>query len=218
MWCIQKELDAAYRERMYDVLDLYEEPYDTMRPLVCLDEKPKQLLLDKRSPIPMRPGVPERYDYEYTRKGMANIFVAIELKAGRRITQVTKRRTLMDFAIFVKMLVDEYGDVDVIRLVMDNLSTHKEKALIQAFGQDEAERIVDRVEFHFTPRHSSWLNAAEIEVSVMGTECTDRRIGDVETLAREVAAWTRRRNHEKKVIDWSFTKEKADKRLSKYYV
>ncbi len=166
----------------------------------------------------MRPGVPERYDYEYARNGTANIFVAVEFKAGKRVTQVTERRAMTDFALFVKMLVDEYPDVEVIRLVTDNLSTHKEKAFYETFSRDEAERITDRVEFHYTPKHGSWLNAAEIEIGVMDTECTDRRIGDVENLTHEVAAWTRRRNTHKKKINWRFTRERADEKLSQYYV
>jgi transposase len=203
---------------MYDVLDLYQEPYDPSRPVICLDEKPKQLLSDRKKPLPMRPGVPERYDYEYVRGGTANIFVAVEFKAGMRITQVTPRRAMTDFALFLKMVVDQYLDAEVIRVVMDNLSTHREKALIEAFGQGEADRIMARVEFHFTPRHGSWLNAAEIEIGVMGTEWTDRRIGDLGDLAREVSAWTRRRNLARDKIDWRFTREKADRKLSKHYV
>jgi len=203
---------------MYDVLDLYEEPYDQRKPLLCLDEKPKQLLQEKRRPIPMKPGSPERYDYEYVRNGTVNIFMAVEFKAGRRVTQVTERRTMTDFALFVKMLVDEYPDAEVVRLVTDNLSTHKEKSFYETFIKDEAERIMRKVEFHYTPKHGSWLNAAEIEISVMDTECTGRRIGDRETLTREVAAWSRRRNHGKKKIDWKFTRKKADKKLSEHYV
>ena len=211
-------MDAAFRARMYDVLDLYEEPYDPRKPLLCLDEKSKQLLREKRRPIPIKPGSPERYDYWYARNGTANIFMAVELKAGKRVTQVTERRTMKDFALFVKMLVDEYSDAEVIRLVTDNLSTHKEKSFYETFSKEEAERIMSKIEFHYTPKHASWLNAAEIEISVIDIECTSRRIGDRETLTREVAAWTRRRNRQKKKIDWKFTKEKADKKLSKHYV
>jgi transposase len=203
---------------MYDVLDLYQESYDPSRPVICLDEKPKQLLSDRKKPLPMRPGVPERYDYEYVRRGTANIFLAVEFKAGRRLTQVTSRRAMTDFALFLRTVVDQYPDTDLVRVVMDNLSTHKEKALIEAFSPAEAERIMDRVEFHYTPKHGSWLNAAEIEIGVMGTECTDRRIGDLGDLAREVSAWTRRRNLHKDKIDWRFTSEKADRKLSKHYV
>lgn len=204
---------------MYDILDLYEEPYDPKRPIVNLDEKPKQLLGDKRKGIPMKPGSPEKYDYEYIRNGKANIFMAVEFKAGKRATKVTERRTMKDFAPFVKMLVDtEYCKTDVIRLVVDNLNTHKEKAFYETFSRKEAERILDKIEFHYTPNHASWLNAAEIEINVMDIECTGRRIENIETLAREVAAWTRRRNDQKKKIDWKFTKDKADKKLSKYYI
>ncbi len=212
-------IDAEYRERMYDVLDLYEEEYDPENPLVCFDEKPKQLIGDKRMFIPMKPGSPEKYDYEYVRNGTANIFMAAEFKAGKRVTQFTKRRTMVDFAQFVKMLVDEeYPDVENIRLVMDNLNTHKEKSFYEAFSEDEAERILDKIEFHYTPKHASWLNAAEIEINVMDIECTDRRIGDMELLAYEVAAWTRGRNDNENKIKWEFTSENADEKLSKYYV
>lgn len=218
MWCIQT-IDAAYRARMYDILDLYEEPYDPKRPIVNFDEKPKQLLKDKRKAIPMKPGSSEKYDYEYVRNGKANIFMAVEFKAGKRVTQVTERRTMKDFAPFVKMLVDtKYHEVDVIRLVVDNLNTHKDKAFYETFSKDEAERILSKIEFHFTPKHGSWLNAAEIEINVMDIECTGRRIDNIGTLDREVAAWTKRRNDQEKKIDWKFTKDKADKKLSKYYV
>ena len=218
MWCIQT-IDAAFRACMYDVLNLYEEPYDPKRPIINLDEKPKQLLKDKRKSIPMKPGSPEKYDYEYVRNGKATIFMAVEFKAGKRVTQVTQTRTMKDFASFVKMLVDkEYHEADVIRLVVDNLNTHKDKAFYETFSKDEAERILSKIEFHFTPKHASWLNAAEIEINVMDIECTGRRIRNIETLIREVAAWTKRRNDQKKKIDWKFTKDKADKKLSKYYV
>ena len=218
MWCIQT-LDAIFRGCMYDVIDLYEEPYDPKRPIVCLDEKPKQLLGDEREPIPMKPGRSEKYDYEYVRNGTANIFVAVEFKAGKRVTQVTKRRTMKDFALFVKMLVDgEYSDVEVTRLVVDNLNTHNEKAFYKTFSKEEAERILDRIEFHYTPKHASWLNAAEIEIHVMDIECTGRRISDMKILTHEVAAWTKRRNDHEDKINWTFTSERADEKLSKYYV
>lgn len=219
MWCIQK-INAIFRACMYDVLDLYEEPYNPKKPLVCFDEKPKQLLGDERMPIPMKPGRSEKYDYEYVRNGTANIFMAVEFKAGKRMTQVTKRRTMKDFAQFMKLVVDEmYTDAaEKIYVVCDNLNTHKEKAFYETFSKNEAERILNRIEFHHTPKHASWLNAAEIEINVMDIECTDRRIGDMETLIHEVAAWTKRRNDHEKKINWRFTKEKADEKLSKYYV
>jgi hypothetical protein len=218
MWCIQT-IDAIFRTCMYGVLDLYEEPYDHNNPIICLDEKPKQLLGEKRMPIPMTPGSPEKYDYEYVRNGTANIFMAVEFKVGKRVTQVTERRTMKDYALFVKRLVDkEYRDVKVIRLITDNLNTHKEKAFYETFSKDEAERILSKIEFHYTPKHASWLNAAEIEINVMDIECTGERIGSKEILAWKVAAWTMRRNDQKKKINWTFTSEKADKKLSNYYV
>lgn len=204
---------------MYDVLDLYEEEYDPENPLVCFDEKPKQLLGDNRNPIPMKFGSPEKYDYEYVRNGTANVFMAVEFKAGKRVTQVTKRRTMVDFAQFVRMLVDEeYPGVKKIKLVMDNLNTHKEKSFYEAFSEEEAKRILDKIEFHYTPKHASWLNAAEIEINVMDIECTDRRIEDMGILEYEVAAWTQRRNDNGKKINWGFTSKNADEKLSKYYV
>jgi len=204
---------------MYDVLDLYEEPYDPKKPIINLDEKPKQLLGEKRMAIPMKPGSPEKYDYEYVRNGTTNIFMAIEFKAGKRVTRVTERRTMNDFALFVKILVDkEYQDAEIIRLIADNLNTHKEKAFYETFSKNEAERILSKIEFHYTPKHASWLNVAEIEINVMDIECTGRRIGDMKTLTREVAAWTKRRNDQEKKINWKFTRERADKKLSKYYV
>jgi hypothetical protein len=218
MWCIQN-IDAIFRALMYDILDLYEEPYNPKWPVVNFDEKPKQLLGDKRIAIPMKPGCSEKYDYEYIRKGTANIFMAVEIKAGKRVTQVTKRRTMKDFALFMRKLVDEeYPDAEVIRIVADNLNTHKIKSFFETFSEDEAQRILNKIEFHYTPKHSSWLNAAEIEINVMDVECTGRRIGDIETLIHEVAGWTERRNEQKKKINWKFTREQADKKMSKRYV
>ena len=217
MWCIQT-IDSEFRKRMYDILDLYEEDYDPKRPVVCLDEKPKQLIEDKRKPIPMKPGSTEKYDYEYIRNGTANIFMAVEFKAGKRVTQVTERRTMTDFAQFMKVLViDEYSETEVVRVVSDNLNIHKEKAFYEAFSEDEAKQILKKIEFHYTPKHASWLNAAEIEIGVMDEECTDRRIGDIGKLTNEVAAWTKRRNENRKKINWKFTKKIADEKLSKYY-
>ncbi len=203
---------------MYNILDLYEEEYDSLKPLICLDEKPKQLLRDKRKAITMKPGSPEKYDYEYVRNGTANVFMAVEFKAGKRMTSVTKKRKMVDFAQFVKAVVAEYPKAKNIRLLMDNLNTHKEKSLVEAFGIDEAKNILKNVEFHYTPKHASWLNAAEIEINVMDIECTGRRIGDMETLIQEVSAWTKRRNEHENKINWRFTRKIADDKMSKYYV
>ncbi len=217
MWCIQT-IDSEYRKRMYDVLDLYEEDYDPKRPIVCFDEKPKQLLRDKRKSIPIKPGSSEKYDYEYIRNGTANIFVAVEFKAGKRVTQVTKRRTRIDFAEFMKILITEkYSDAEFIRLITDNLNIHNEKSFYEAFSKDEAKKILDKIEFHYTPKHASWLNAAEIEINVMDIECTDRRIGDIEILTHEVGAWEKKRNELEKRIEWKFSRKNADEKMSMYY-
>jgi DDE superfamily endonuclease len=218
MWCIP-EITPEFRERMYDILDLYREPYNPKKPTIGLDEKPKQLIEDSKKPIPMKPGKPEKYDHEYIRRGNANIFMAIEFKAGRRTARVTCRRTKRDFAKFVKHLVDRvYPDAEILRLVVDNLNTHNETAFYETYDAEEAQRILSKIEFHYTPIHASWLNVAEIEIGVMDAECTGRRIKDKKILSREVRAWTNRRNKQKKKIDWRFTTQKADEKLSKYYV
>ena len=218
MWCIGK-IDAEYRERMYDILDLYQEPYNPEKPVVGLDERPKQLLGEKRKSIPMKPGRPERHDYEYVRKGKVNVFVAVEPKAGKRVVEVTDRRTKQDFARFVKKLVDEhYQNAEPLRLVLDNLNTHNESSFYETFDRGEAERILSRIEFHYTPKHGSWLNVTEIEISAMNVECTGKRIEDKGTLIREVQAWGKRRNKDEKKIDWRFTKRDADRKLSKHYI
>src|SRR5665811_1160158 len=179
MWCIQK-IDSEFRKRMYDVLDLYEEDYDPKKPIVCLDEKPKQLLRDKRKSIPIKPGSSEKYDYEYIRNRTANIR-GCRVQSREKGAQVTKRRTRIDFAEFMKILITEkYSDAEFIRLITDNLNIHNEKSFYEAFSEDEAKKILDKIEFHYTPKHASWLNAAEIEINVMDIECTDRRIGDIE--------------------------------------
>lgn len=217
MWCIG-QIDAEYRRRMYDILDLYNEPYDAKRPVIGVDEKPKQLLIEKRKPIPMKPGRYERYDYEYVRNGGANIFMAIDFKGGKRFTEVTNNRCGTDFAWFMKHLAMQYSCATSLRVVLDNLNTHGIKSFIEAFGKHEAERLLKKFEFHYTPKHASWLNVAEIEIGVMDTECTRRRIRDKETLADEVRAWRTNRNRHKKKIDWRFTQHDADRKLSKHYV
>lgn len=204
---------------MYDNLDLYEEPYDPKRPVIGMDEKSKQLIEDSRKSIPMKPGSPEKYDYEYIRKGKVNIFVAVDPKAGKRVIKVTDRRTKMDFAYFIKYLVDlEYSDVEILRIVFDNSNTHFESSFYETFNKEEAERILSKIEFHYTPKHASWLNVAEIEINVMDTECTGRRMKDKEFLDKELKAWTMKRNQLKKKIEWKFTKQDADDKLSKHYI
>ena len=218
MWCIQ-QITSEYRDRMYDILDLYNAPYDPKRPVLGVDEKPKQLLEDSRDSIPMKPGSPEKYDYEYLRKGKAHIFLAVEPKAGKRVTKVTERRTKPDFAAFIKEVVDwEYPTADVLRLVLDNLNTHSERAFYETFQKEEAQRILSKIEFHYTPTHASWLNVAEIEFNVMDTECTGRRMKAQAFLAKEVQVWTENRNQLQRKIEWTFTKQEADQKLSKHYV
>jgi len=217
MWCIQK-ITPEFRRRMYDILDLYQEPYDPKRPLIGVDEKPKQLIEDSRPSIPMQHGKTEKYDYEYKRNGTANIFMAVEPKHGNRNTKVTKQRTNKDFAHFMGELVSFYPYADKLRIVLDNLSTHTKKAFYENFEQKEADRILSKLEFHYTPKHASWLNVAEIEIGVMDSQCTDRRIKNISYLKSEVQAWTKRRNKDKCKIDWRFTREDADKKLIKHYV
>lgn len=217
MWCIQ-EITPEYRQRMYDILDLYEEPYNPDKPIIGFDEKPKQLIEDGRKPIPLKPGKIQKYDYQYIRRGTANIFMAIEPKGGKRRTQVTDRRTKKDFALFVKGLIDKhYASTELIRIVADNLNTHNESSFYETFDDEEARRILSKIEFHYTPTHASWLNVAEIEIGVMDKECTKRRIKNKEMLTQEIKAWTDRRNKQRKKINWSFTKQKADEKLGKYY-
>lgn len=217
MWCIQ-EITPEYRKRMYDILDLYEEPYNPKRPVIGLDEKPKQLIEDSRKPILMKKGKVKKQDYEYIRRGKANVFVAVEPKGGKRVAKVTEQRTKRDFAFFAKELVDKhFAHVELLRIVADNLNTHNESSFYENFNEQEARRISNKIEFHYTPKHASWLNVAEIEIGVMDTECTDRRIKDKEMLTREVKAWMNRRNIKHKKINWTFTKQKADEKLGKYY-
>jgi len=188
MWCIAK-ITPEYRERMYRILDLYEEKYNNKYPVVCIDEKSCQLLEEARSPIPLKEGSTAKYDYEYIRKGTGNIFVAVEAKGGQHFLSVTQRRTKQDFAHFVKRLVDEiYPKAKKIKLVLDNLNTHFEKSFYETFSKKEAKRILKRIEFYYTPKHASWLNMAEIEINILETECLDRKIASIEMLTEEVKA------------------------------
>jgi hypothetical protein len=203
---------------MEDVLDLYEQEYDLKRPVVCFDEKPLQLLAETRVPRPASPGRRRRYDYEYERKGTANLFVAVEPLAGRRHVTVTDRRTKLDFAAQMQQLVDvHYRDAGCIRVVMDNLNTHKPASLYDAFPAAEALRLLRRLEFHYTPKHASWLNMAEIEIGVLSRQCLTRRIADPETLASEVAAWQAKRNQDGTTVKWRFTVNEARSRLPHLY-
>ena len=217
MWCIGK-MNAEFRKRMYDILELYLEPYDSKSPVLGVDEKPKQLVEDSRKPIPMRPGNAEKYDYEYIRNGKANIFVAVEPKHGKRITQVTEQRTKKDFAKFMQDVVLSYPFAKKLRIVLDNLNTHFKSSFYEAFEKGEAEKILRKLEFHYTPKHASWLNVAETEIGALDAQCTSRRMKNISFLREEVKACTKMRNKEKCKIDWRFTKEDADRKLAKHYV
>ena len=217
MWCIAI-ITEEYRKRMYDLLNLYACVYNTQYPVVCVDEKSKQLLEDKRKTIPMKPGSPEKYDGEYKRRGTQNIFVAVEPLTGKRYIKVTNQRKKVDFATFIKELVTRYPQAKKIRLVADNLNTHFERSFHETFNKREANTLLEKIEFHYTPKHGSWLNMAEIEINIMDRECLNRRIGQKNVLKKEIASWARQRNKERKKIKWTFTKKKADKKLSKYYV
>jgi hypothetical protein len=217
MWCIP-EANAEFVARMEDVLDQYETPYDPEHPLVCFDETTKQLIGETRVPLPPKPGQVERYDYEYQRNGVRNLFVFFEPLASWRQMQVTERRTSQDFAEAMKWLVDEaYPDAKRVRVVLDNLSTHKAAALYETFPAAEARRIAKRLEFHYTPKHGSWLNMAEIELSVFSRGCLDQRIPDEETLLAEVSALAEERNRRHATIHWRFTTEDARVKLKRLY-
>lgn len=215
MWCIQA-IDEVYKKRMYDILDLYSNDRKDIH-VIAIDEKPKPIRSDKRKSIPMKQGSPERYDYEYVRNGKANIFVAVEPKKGKHMTRITRRRTKKDFARFIRSVLNKYKDGKKIHIVLDNLNTHFRSSFEETFGKDESDAMLSRVEFHYTPKHASWLNIAEIEINVMDIECTERRFESYSELKRQVKAWTQKRNQDKKKIEWTFDKEKADKKLSKYY-
>ena len=216
-WCIS-EVGAEFVWRMEDVLELYEEPYDPKRPVVCFDEMPYQMVAEKRTPLPQKPGRPQRYDYEYERKGMVNIFSFFEPQRGWRHLDVTDRRTAVDFAEEMRRLVDEhYPETEKVRVVLDNLNTHTGAALYQAFAPEEARRILRRLEFHYTPKHASWLNMVEIELSVLSRQCLERRIPDAKTLAREMGAWEQKRNEEGATVQWRFTASDAREKLARLY-
>jgi transposase len=217
MWCIPK-VDAEFVARMEDVLALYAEPPDERRPVVCFDETPRQLIGEERIPIPAEPGKRARYDYEYVRNGTANVFMFVDVNRPWRHAKITDQRTGADFAECMRDLVDEhYPEADRIRVVLDNLSTHSQAALYERFEPAEARRILSRLEFHFTPKHASWLNMVEIEIGVMVRQCLDRRIPDKSTLIAEIGKWEHRRNREGARIEWLFTVDRAREKLGRAY-
>ena len=210
MWCIAKITDE-YIERMFDITRLYKKPYDPKNPVICFDEKNKQLLGSSLQPIPIKPGRIKRVDYRYKRNGTAHIFVTVEPKGEFRTIKVTKRRTKTDFAKEIKRIIKlfKYKNAKKIHIVLDNLNTHFEKSLYEAFSKMEAETILKRIEFHHTPKHASWLNMAEIELSILGRQCVNKRIPSKIMLARNISAWQKTRNEKQTKINWKFTKEDA---------
>lgn len=212
LWCVPK-LTPEYRERMDDVLECYERPYDKDEPVVCVDEKSLQLL---ETPRPS--GHPDRIDYEYKRNGTCNLFVAVEPKRGRRRVEVTRRRTKGDFALFMQDLVmGTYRSAKRVHVVLDNLNTHNDKALLEGLGEREARRLIKRIEWHHTPKHASWLNAVEGEIGILDRQCLKRRIGTEDVLKTQVAAWQDRRNAERVPIVWTFTRASARQTFPQLY-
>jgi hypothetical protein len=217
-WCIPPETNAAFVAQMEDILALYCQPLDLTRPLVCFDETSHQLVGEVRVPLPTRPGRPARYDAEYERRGTANLFLVTAPVLGWRHIAVTDHRTRIDWAHQMRELVDvHFPDAPRITLVLDNLNTHDPASLYQAFEPAEAKRIRDRLDVHYTPKHGSWLNIAEIEFSVLSRQCLDRRFPDRATLEAEVAAWVADRNAEGAAVDWRFTTEDARIKLRHLY-
>ena len=218
MWCIGR-LTEEYRTRMYRLLDLYAQPYLAREPVVCIDEKSKQMLKDTRAPLPLKPGVLAKQDYEYKRAGTCNLFVAVEPKGERRIVEVTGRRTKVDFVNFVgRLLKTVYARARKVHLVLDNLNTHFRASFEEVLGHKAATALLGRIEFHYTPKHASWLNMAEIEIGILDRQCTRQRIGEEARLRSEVLAWEHRRNQARCRIEWKFTRQDADRKLSRHYV
>jgi transposase len=217
MWCIP-QVDGEYVARMENVLDLYAEEPDPQRPVVCFDESPTQLIGEVRQPIPAKPGQLERYDYEYKRNGTANLFVFLDAHRPWRKVKVTTSRAATDFAQCMRELTDvHFPQADCIRVVLDNLSTHKSGSLYDAFPPCEARRVLRRLEFHYVPKHASWLNMVEIEIGVLRGQCLDRRIETHQQLVSEIAAWERQRNASGARVKWMFTTEKARAKMGRAY-
>jgi hypothetical protein len=202
---------------MEKVLEVYKRPYDEKYPIVCMDESPKQLIGEAKSPIKAVAGQDEKYDYEYIRKGVCNIFMSNEPLSGKRYVKVTERKTKIDWALFIKEISDRYPNAEKITLVMDNYDTHKPGAFYEAFCAQEAKDIWDRFEFVYTPKHGSWLNMAEIELNVLMGQCLNRRIDSINTIQQQVEAWQNDRNNKKATIRWRFSTEDARIKLRRLY-
>jgi transposase len=216
-WCIAT-VGSDFVWRMEDVLELYAEPYKPWQPVICFDERPYQLLADTREPLPMQPGRPRRDDYEYERRGHCNLFIFSQPLAGWRHVKVTPQRRKVDFATCMRELVDiHFPHAELIRVVLDNLNTHTPAALYDAFSPAEARRILRKLRFHFTPKHGSWLNMAEIEISILSRQCLKQRVDSMESLQQLTSTWQQRRNEQKATINWSFDLSRARTKLARLY-
>jgi transposase len=202
---------------MEDVLDQYEKPLDPAEPVICVDEQPYQMLDDVRPPTPAAPGKIAKQDYEYRRCGTCSVFVAVEPKAGKRFVQPRRRRTRVDFARFIRNLLRRYPHARIIHVILDNLNTHDAQSLIEAFGEKEAKKLMKRIRWHYTPKHASWLNMAEIEISAISRQCLDRRLPTFEDVVREAAACSRDRNRRKMIIEWTFRRADARRVFPELY-
>jgi hypothetical protein len=218
MWVIPPKASADFVCHMEDVLEVYQRPYDPDYPLICMDETSKQLVGETRSPLRCAHGTPVRYDAEYVRNGVANLFLMSEPLVGKRQVYVREQRTMQDWAHVMRDLINEtYADAEKIVLVMDNLNTHTPASFYAAFPPEEAKRLAERLEIHYTPKHGSWLNMAEIELSILSKQCLDRRIPNREKLQRNVAAWEKDRNQTQRKINWQFTTKDARIKLRSLY-
>ncbi len=218
MWCIPPTANAAFVCAMEDILEVYKRPYNSDEPLICMDETAKQLTKEIRRPEYIKPGKIARFDYEYERNGVCNLFMFYEPFGGKRYISITERRTKIDWAYQIKELLDiHYPDVNKVVLVMDNLNTHTGASLYEAFPPQEARRLLERLEIHYTPKHGSWLNIAEIELRVLTGQCFNRRIPDIQTLAKEINQWQNQRNFIEAKVDWRFTTNAARIKLKRLY-
>jgi hypothetical protein len=218
MWCIGT-LTEEYRRRMYALLALYARPISRVEPVICIDEKSLQLIGHSRVPLPMGSRSPSKVDYEYVRNGTTNLFVAVEPKAGQRIVSVTEHRGKADFVAFVgDLLTNAYAKARRVHLVLDNLNIHFRKSFDDVLGKRTATKLLHRVQFHYTPKHASWLNMAEIEIGILTRQCLDRRVASRQLLQSEVSAWQQARNTAQRTIAWKFTRQDADQKLGQHYV
>lgn len=218
MWCIGT-LTEEYRSRMYNLLRLYAKPLRRDEPVICIDEKSLQLIGHSRAPLPMKPEAAAKQDYEYVRNGTTNLFVAVEPKAGQRVVSITERRGKVDFVTFIdELLTNTYAKARRVHLVLDNLNIHFRKSFEDVLGARAAAKLLRRVRFHYTPKHASWLNMAEIEIGILSRQCLDRRIANPGALQAEVDAWQCARNALQRTIAWKFTRQDADRKLGRHYV